>query len=96
MRLVDLPRVAAWKRGPLRAAAGSDTAAIVVSITANQLTVNSSKTEFLLIGLQQQLAKITTAHSIPLIQLGILVSSSIVISLSPTKISLQVLLLSHS
>jgi len=55
-------------------------------VTANLLTVISSKTEFLLIGLKQQLAKIhTTAHSIPLIQLGTLVSSSIDISLSLTK-----------
>ena len=50
-------------------------------LPANLLTLNSSKTEFLLIGLQQ----FTTAHSIPLIQLGTLVSSLTVISLSPTK-----------
>jgi len=50
-------------------------------LTANLLTLNSSKTEFLLSGLQQQLAKIHIAHLILLLQLGTLVSSSIVISL---------------
>ena len=58
---------------------------------ANLLTLNSSKTEFLLIGLQQQLAEIhnCSLSSLPLIQLGILVSSSIVISLSLTKYHLS-------
>jgi len=38
-------------------------------MTANLLTLNSSKTEFLLIGLNNNSLKFTTAHSIPLIQL---------------------------
>ena len=60
-------------------------------MTANLLTLNSPKTEFLLICLQQQLAKIhKNAHSIPLIQLGTLVSSSIVISLSLTKYDISI------
>ena len=41
---------------------------IIVTMSANLLTLNSSKTEFLLIGLKQQLGKIqdcclTTTHS---------------------------------
>jgi len=58
-------------------------------MTANLLTLNSSKTEFLLIGLQQQLAEIHNYSLSSLIQLGILVSSSIVISLSLTKYHLS-------
>jgi len=50
-------------------------------MTANLLILNSSKTEFLLIGLQKQLTKI---HNCSLIQLGSLVSSLTVISLSPS------------
>ena len=55
-------------------------------MTANLLTLNSSKTEFLLIGLQQQLTKI---HNCSARKLGSLVSSLTVISLSPTKYHLS-------
>ena len=54
-------------------------------MTANLLTLNSSKTEFLLIGhsvSNNNSLKFTTAHSIPLIQLGTLVSSLTVITFS--------------
>ena len=60
-------------------------------MTANLLTLNSSKTEFLLTSLHcnNNSLKLTTAHSVPLIQFRILVSSSIVISLSLTKYHLS-------
>ena len=45
-------------------------------MTANLLTRNSSKTEFLLIGLPQQLAKINTPHWLLLTLLVTLVLSS--------------------
>jgi len=56
-------------------------------MTANLLTITSSKTEFLF---HNNSLRFTTAHSIPLIQLGTLVSSLTVISLSPTKYHLSV------
>jgi len=60
-------------------------------MTASRLILNSSETEFLLISLQQQLAKIHNC-SLPPTQPGILVASSTVVSLSLTKsqLSLQI------
>jgi len=60
-------------------------------MTANLLTLNSSKTEFLLIGLKNQLAKIhnSTLHLTPPTLLEILVSSLTSILHSLTKLQLS-------
>ena len=54
-------------------------------MTANLLTLNYSKTEFLLIGLPQQLAKIIPSHWLLLTLLATLVLSLMNTSLSLTK-----------
>ena len=60
-------------------------------MTANLLTLNSSKTEFLLIGLKNQLAKIhnITLYLTPPTSLEILASSLTSILLPPTKLQLS-------
>jgi len=65
-------------------------------MTANLFTLNSSNTEFLLIGLKTNLPKYTTPHLTPPTLLEISTSSLTNILPSLTKFHLQSLLLSHS